>query len=621
MGLLNTQQVLLVLLTGRPGHGKNIYALTFLEQQEFINYDKETKTFSSTIDRPLFFIAFDGINIVDSTTAKYEDLDDLPTDQENDNTSKFPDNSVIVIDEAHRYSPKSTNKEGFTSFVSFLKIHRHYGFDFIFITQSQKDLNIDIRNLVENHFRVNRPFGTQKSFVNHYLGAETSENKQPVKQSSKPFVLDKRFFEVYKSASIHNYKSSIPKKYYVFIAMFILFIGFIISKGIYVYDAFSSGDMMNFGKSMQSELLGSDTNANSKTNNSNLSNSNTSLTADNRPVRSSNLVRPYFYLFKNEQKFKSSSSIFSAISPTVVMNEESIFCYCTVKEIEIIDNIVRLMDTSNNIKIDFILVSFSKKDYLDFSLKYSFENEFFRISPSTALISNVLLLDYLRSDYQTLTKINSSALVEVGKSFSSNFVTKYPIILKDYKSSSVSSVRLKADQQNKQQPSDRIVGEKVSFNDVGFKFKIDTKFVDQQTVSIKLNQSHSFLQGFVNDVPVTDKRDFKSQFLLTDGQLVPLFNLSSLLNSKSNKETIPFLSYFLPGKVDDDNSSYQVFLRFRFKGVKNSQKNQTSIVKLEDIKQTIDTDSELKDIKGTTDTDTDILNKEDEKLVNELLAN
>jgi hypothetical protein len=332
-------------------------------------------------------------------------------------------------------------------------------------------------------------------------------------------------------------------------------------------------------------------------------------------------VKPYFYLFKNEQNFKSSSSIFSAISPTVVMNEESIFCYCTVKEIEIIDNIVRLMDTSNNIKIDFILVSFSKKDYLDFSLKYSFENEFFRISPSTALISNVLLLDYLRSDYQTLTKINSSALVEVGKSFSSNFVTKYPIILKDYKSSSVSSVRLKADQQNKQQPSDRIVGEKVSFNDVGFKFKIDTKFVDQQTVSIKLNQSHSFLQGFVNDVPVTDKRDFKSQFLLTDGQLVPLFNLSSLLNSKSNKETIPFLSYFLPGKVDDDNSSYQVFLRFRFEGVQNSQKKQASIVKLEDAKQTIDANSELKDIKGITDTDIDILNKEDEKLANELLAN
>ena len=43
-----------------------------------------------------------------------------------------------------------------------------------------------------------------------------------------------------------------------------------------------------------------------------------------------------------------------------------------------------------------------------------------------------------------------------------------------------------------------------------------------------------------------------------------MFNLSTLLNSRSKKETIPFLSYFLPGKVDDDNSSYQVFLRFNF---------------------------------------------------------
>jgi len=603
------------LITGRPGHGKNIYALTFLEKEEFINYDKETKTFSSTIDRPLFFIAFDGINIVDSTTAKYEDLDNLPTDQEHDNTSKFPDNSVIVIDEAHRYSPKSTNKEGFTSFVSFLKIHRHYGFDFIFITQSQKDLNIDIRNLVENHFRVNRPFGTQKSFVNHYLGAETSENKQPVKQSSKPFVLDKRFFEVYKSASIHNYKSSIPKKYYVFILFFVLFIGFIISKGIYVYDAFSSGDMMNFGKSVQSELLGNNSGGGSAT-----TSANNKQTVENRGARSSNLVKPYFYLFKNKDKFKQSQMIFASISPTVVLNESSIFCYCTVKEIEIIDNIVRLMDQSNNIKIDFILVSFNKKDYLDFSLKYSFKDDFFTISPSAKLIPNLLLLDYLKTDYQALTKINSSALVEVGHSFSANFVTKYPVILKDYKASMVSSSRssnalsskLPSNTNTKDaSPTDRVVSESINFNDVGFKFRIDTEYVDDKTVSVALNQSHSFLQGFVGDVPIMDKRDFKSRFLLKDGQLVPLFNLSSLLNSKSSEETLPFLSLFLPDKIDDSNSSYQVFLRFRFDDVKQ---------KVDIRKDTIQ--PKIKELKNAEDlVDVDSLDIKDEELANELLTN
>ena len=77
----------------------------------------------------------------------------------------------------------------------------------------------------------------------------------------------------------------------------------------------------------------------------------------------------------------------------------------------------------------------------------------------------------------------------------------------------------------------------------------------------------------------------------------------------------------MPGKVDDDNSSYQVFLRFRFEGVKNAHKNQSDIVKLENTKKIINIVSEMKDIKDATNTDIDILNKEDEKLANELLAN
>ena len=324
----------------------------------------------------------------------------------------------------------------------------------------------------------------------------------------------------------------------------------------------------NFGKELQSELVPDKTQA---------------LTPEQRRERSTNrLQKPYFYIFKNQKKFENQGVILSTIAPNIVMNKTSIFCYCNKQQIEILDNLMRLIDTSNNIKIDFILVSFSKKDYMDFSLKYTFQNDYFSISPSAALIPNLLLLDYLKTDYKTLTKINSTALVEVGQSFSSNFVTKYPIILKDYKSSSVSSVRLKSDNlvkstsassKSKQQPSDRVVGEKISYNNVGFEFKVATQYVDDETIIVNLKQSHSFLQGFVNDVPVTDKRDFKTQFLLKSGQLVPLFNLSTLLNSKSKKETIPFLSYFLPGKVDDDNSSYQVFLRFNFEFGKANPKS------------------------------------------------
>jgi len=277
------------------------------------------------------------------------------------------------------------------------------------------------------------------------------------------------------------------------------------------------------------------------------------------------------------------------------------------------------------------LVSFSKKDYMDFSLKYTFQNDYFSISPSTALIPNLLLLDYLKTDYKTLTKINSTALVEVGESFSSNFVTKYPVILKDYKSSSVSSVRLKSDNlvkststsKSKQQPSDRVVGEKISYNNVGFEFKVATQYVDDETIIVNLKQSHSFLQGFVNDVPVTDKRDFKTQFLLKSGQLVPLFNLSTLLNSRSKKETVPFLSYFMPGKVDDDNSSYQVFLRFNFEFGKIKPLKQKDVelkVKLESKPNLIKTVEPILEVEKSGESE-EAKNVDDiEQSIDELLA-
>jgi len=107
--------------------------------------------------------------------------------------------------------------------------------------------------------------------------------------------------------------------------------------------------------------------------------------------------------------------------------------------------------------------------------------------------------------------------------------------------------------------------------------------------------------------------------LLIPVLLVPLFNLSSLLNSKSKKETVPFLSYFLPGKVDDDNSSYQVFLRFRFEDkmeLKQKQKSKTEqkVDSNEEISQ--DQVVELDSAEYKTDIDNN-----DEELANELLIN
>ena len=546
------------LITGRPGHGKNIYSLHWLESQGFIIYDKETKKFNSTIDRPLFFIAFSGVDIIDSTVVQYEALDGLPINQDHANESVFPEGSVVVIDEAHLYSPKSTNREGFTGFVSFLKIHRHYGFDFVFITQSQKDLNIDIRNLVENHYRVNRPFGTSKSFVNHYLGCETSENKQPLKQSSTAFKIDPRFFDVYKSASIHNYKSSIPKKYWVFILLFLLFIGFVGSKAYYAYQMFISDNAIGFGVD---DLVGSDKPASKERDASQIVS-----------TKSDEPLFPYFYRFKNKSKFIDNQDIFRAIGLVVITND-SIFCNCSKKQIKIIDSIVKILDRSINLKLDFILVTFNKKDFLDFSLKYSFSSGHFSLNKGLDLISNLFLMDYLKEDYNALIKINSSAFVEAGRSFTANFVTKYPTVLRDFSGSNLNAKGSPPAVGNvEKQDEFGLVSETINYNDVGFKFKILTEIIDNYRVGITLNQSHSFLRGFVGEIPIIDKRDFNSHFLLKHGQLIPLFNLSSFLNSKSKTSSIPFFDSLFPESIDNNNSNYQVFLRFRFAGIKLKSK-------------------------------------------------
>lgn len=47
-----------------------------------------------------------------------------------------------------------------------------------------------------------------------------------------------------------------------------------------------------------------------------------------------------------------------------------------------------------------------------------------------------------------------------------------------------------------------LVSENINYNDVGFKFKILTEIIDNYLVGITLKQSHSFLRGFVGEIPI-----------------------------------------------------------------------------------------------------------------------
>lgn len=545
------------LITGKPGHGKNIYALTFLEKEKIIHFDKETDKFSSTIDRPLYFIEFADVNILNSQSLPYEALNSLPVKIGEPVGDTFEDGAVIVIDEAHLFSPKSSNKDGFSPFVSFLKIHRHFGFDFIFITQSQKDLNIDIRNLVENHFRVIRPFGVSTCSVNKYLGCETKDNPNPISQSIKKFSLDKRFFTVYKSASIHNYKSSIPKKYYVYLVFILVFVYFVASKGFEFYNSFENGGVFNFDNKGKQQRGGSG-----------LPLPVVTPTSDSHTF--------FYYKFKHPTFFKSSlPSLVNFAKDRFFLSTGSAYCHCTKPEISFLKKVFAAIDTTSEIKVDFFVVSMEESDFNEFNLNYSFGSNHFRVNNGLENKS-IFLFDFMVNDFKSLLFSKSSSLLSVGYSFDSKFITSYPKLLNSVEKETDTSGLLGNNNSNNRN------SEEISLTDVGFNFEIDTSRLPNNRVSFKLSQSHSFVEdAFIDELPVVSKREFNTNFALSEGDIVPLFALNSILKSTTKNN----LFSFLVPNTDSKDRKYQFFMSF----TKVDAKPADNLNNLKDLKRSLKT--------------------------------
>ncbi len=590
---------MLHLISGRPGHGKNIYALNWLEKNNHIAFDKESETFSviGSDEQPLFFISFDGINIIDANTAEYSDLDSLPIDQESENKSIFPDGSTIVIDEAHRCAPKSQNKEGFTNFVSFLKIHRHLGFNIIFMTQNQKDLNVDIRNLIDNHYYVSRPFGISKSMVSHYASCETRETPKPVIVSTKQFLLDPRFFKIYKSASIHNYKAVIPKKYYVYAVLVSLFLFFVIYKASSAYDFFTSASILSGNKSISSVSKPPSTRSSSSSSSSVFSNDKKVFlgSLDFYSPKSKKTV--FFYKYKYPKLVNQNAKLLSVISKTAIITPTSAFCYCTPVVSAALAEILRILDTTKKMEVSFHLVSFNDVDFQDFNLKYKFKSSHFIFNNGTAR-SNLFLFDFLKKEFKSFNYSKSSSLVDVGYSFESSFLTSYPKILRSFStgnnggsfgssnnnnnnnnnndyddedSNSQKSGRLgnvfgsasKKSRQNNQ--GSGLSSERVKNTDVGYSFNVESSAVSSQSVKFHIKQSHSSFSGdFIDEVPIVSRNSFKSSFELNPQIVVPLFSLNDVSNRDGTSSNVPFLSWLLPADKDDRDKNYRFFFSFDF---------------------------------------------------------
>ena len=115
---------MITVITGTPGAGKTLYAISKLIQPLVGTSVKHTQEDGTVEEVP---------------RTIYTNINNLKIDYVRANVYDWrtcPDGSIIVIDEVQLIEPYKETKQKDNPIVQDLTIHRHRGFDFYFITQS-----------------------------------------------------------------------------------------------------------------------------------------------------------------------------------------------------------------------------------------------------------------------------------------------------------------------------------------------------------------------------------------------------------------------------------------------------------------------------------------------------
>jgi zona occludens toxin len=182
----------LTLVTGNTGSGKTALVVKMI---------KETK------DRPIFVMGIPDLKIdhfkcppVEQWTEQRPDPDDpkllLPY-------FTFPENAIVVIDEAQRiYRPRPAGSK-VPDFVAAFETRRHTGVDFVLLTQHPTFVDSHCRKLVKRHIHIYET--VMGRYRLEWTGLGDPENAASrdlaARERYKP---PKEVFGLYKSAELHT---------------------------------------------------------------------------------------------------------------------------------------------------------------------------------------------------------------------------------------------------------------------------------------------------------------------------------------------------------------------------------------------------------------------------------
>ena len=186
----------IVLVTGKPRIGKTAFVV------DMIMHEEDYK------DRKLF-CNINGLKLPHHQPPEGHSWEDMYE------WLKWEENigSLVVFDEVQDLYPKRYGNGKMPPNVSFLNVHGHYGIDMIFITQSPKIIDLNLKEVVNKHIHItaNQMGGLTRLEWNEAVTNTTSEAKRAVSSVHK---INEEVFDYYKSAEVHSHNKKVRSRWW-----------------------------------------------------------------------------------------------------------------------------------------------------------------------------------------------------------------------------------------------------------------------------------------------------------------------------------------------------------------------------------------------------------------------
>lgn len=203
---------MIYLITGVPGSGKSLYAVSTLVQElvaQRVVIDGVETTRRLVVDNIPGLL----LDHVLMAPGKFAQGQVEPTEDGDGlwNWHKWcKPGDVIVVDEVQRHwRPRGAGTK-VKEEIAMLETHRHFGVDFVIITQNGMLLDQNVRRLVGRHQNVRRILGMKRAIIYDWDGY--SQTMNPSTATGKSFFnYPKSAYSLYKSSELHTkQKQKIP---------------------------------------------------------------------------------------------------------------------------------------------------------------------------------------------------------------------------------------------------------------------------------------------------------------------------------------------------------------------------------------------------------------------------